>query len=121
MKENAYSKMIIVLIGNKVDLEENREVSYEQGQKFAQKNDLIFFETSAKTAFNVEKAFRTTTEQIVQNIDNNYYDLSNESIGIKPGNAMPAYMYQKQGSTAGGGKQNLKSNMGTNSEKKGCC
>jgi GTPase SAR1 family protein len=31
MKENAYSKMIIVLIGNKVDLEENREVSYEQG------------------------------------------------------------------------------------------
>jgi hypothetical protein len=40
----------------------------------------------------------------VQNIDNNYYDLSNESIGIKPGNAMPAYMYQKNGGTAGAGK-----------------
>jgi Ras family len=34
-----------------------REVSFEEGNTFAKKNGLIFFETSAKTAQNVEKAF----------------------------------------------------------------
>ena len=50
----------------------------------------MFFETSAKTALNVEKAFLTTTTLIFDNIMKGEYDLSNESIGIKPGNALPA-------------------------------
>ena len=47
--------MTIILIGNKVDLENDREVSYEEGLQFAKKYNLNFFETSAKTAYNVEK------------------------------------------------------------------
>ena len=57
MRENAYSKMIILLIGNKTDLKFEREVTTEEGQEFADKNNLIFFETSAKTAENVESSF----------------------------------------------------------------
>ena len=76
-----------MLVGNKVDLETEREVSTEEGQTFARKNNLIFFETSAKTALNVEKAFETATKVILENIDKGEYDLGNESIGIKPGNA----------------------------------
>ena len=53
MRENAYSKMIILLIGNKSDLESEREVKYEDGKQFAEANNLIFFETSAKTGDNV--------------------------------------------------------------------
>jgi Ras-related protein Rab-2A len=37
-----------------------REVSFEEGQIFAKKNGLMFFETSAKTSHNVEKAFMST-------------------------------------------------------------
>ena len=54
MRDNAYSKMIILLIGNKSDLKFEREVSTEEGQEFADKHNLIFYETSAKTAHNVE-------------------------------------------------------------------
>ena len=54
MRDNAYSKMIILLIGNKMDLKTEREVSTEEGQDFAEKHNLIFFETSAKTAAGVE-------------------------------------------------------------------
>ena len=64
MKENAYSKMSIILVGNKNDLESERQVSKEEGEAFAKKHGLLFFETSAKTASNVEKAFLTVTEQI---------------------------------------------------------
>ncbi len=47
-----------ILIGNKRDLESNREVSYEEAEKYAQDYNFIsFFETSAKTGFNVQKVF----------------------------------------------------------------
>ena len=49
MREHAYSKMQIVLVANKSDLLSERQVSTEEGQAFARQNDLVYFETSAKT------------------------------------------------------------------------
>ncbi|XP_065830052.1 ras-related protein Rab-7a-like [Oscarella lobularis] len=47
-----------VLLGNKVDLE-NRAVSQRRAEQWCKtKNDLPFFETSAKEAINVEQAFQ---------------------------------------------------------------
>ena len=90
MLEHANSKMTIVLIGNKNDMSEHRQVTYEQGLEFAKKHKLIFFETSAKTAENVDEAFIHVSKQIFANIQRgDVYDLSNETIGIKPGNATP--------------------------------
>lgn len=53
-------------------------MSFEEGQAFARKNNLMFFETSAKTALNVEKAFLTTAGIISENIERGEYDLTNE-------------------------------------------
>ena len=79
--------MTIVLVGNKKDLEADREVSYEEGMEFAKRNKLIFFETSAKTSENVDDTFTHVTRIIFTNIQRgNVYDLANESVGIKPGN-----------------------------------
>jgi hypothetical protein len=46
--------MTIMLIGNKCDLAHRRAVSIEEGEQFAKENGLVFMETSAKTAHNVE-------------------------------------------------------------------
>merc|ERR1719356_1461403 len=73
-----------MLIGNKSDLD-RREVSHDEGAAFAQEHGLIFRETSAKTAHNVEEAFIQTASKIYENIQNNVYDLSSESSGIKVG------------------------------------
>jgi Ras-related protein Rab-2A len=83
-RQNANANMVIMLIGNKCDLD-RREVSYEEGAEFARQHGLVFRETSAKTAQNVEEAFIQTGQKIYENIQNNVYDLSSESSGIKVG------------------------------------
>lgn len=58
-------KMVIILIGNKNDNTNNRQVSYAEGQKLADENSLVFFETSAKTSHNINKCFLN----IIENFD----------------------------------------------------
>ena len=48
---------LFILIGNKCDLEEKREVSKEEGLETAGKYNTLFFETSAIEGINIEKAF----------------------------------------------------------------
>ena len=77
--------MVIMLIGNKADLDARRQVSTSDGQAFASKHGLIFLETSAKTAANVEQAFVKTAAKIYENIQTGVYDVENEAHGIKVG------------------------------------
>ena len=75
----------IMLVGNKIDLSDQRKVSYEKGLEFAQSNNVNFIETSAKTGENVEKLFYNCTIDIANKIKNNEYDLNDDSCGIKVG------------------------------------
>ncbi len=77
--------MTIMLIGNKSDLDHKRQVSTEEGEQFAKEHGLIFFETSAKTANNVEEAFLQTANKIYEKLQTGVYDLGNEGSGIKVG------------------------------------
>jgi Ras-related protein Rab-2A len=96
MYEHGGKDMVIMLVGNKVDLEKNRQISYEEGARFAKQNNLIFMETSAKTGKNVENVFYTSAKLIWDNIEKSQYDLSNEHLGIKPGNKPKSKNLQAQ-------------------------
>lgn len=84
-RQNSNSNMVVMLIGNKSDLEHRRAVSTYEGKEFARQNGLVFMETSAKTASNVEQAFIKTASTIHGNILTGTYDVTNESFGIKVG------------------------------------
>ena len=84
-KKKCPKSIYFVLIGNKSDLEEKREVTYEEGSIYAQKNGMIFFETSAKTGQNINEVFIKSTNDIAKNIENNFYDLESGNCGIKKG------------------------------------
>jgi hypothetical protein len=60
----------LVLIGNKCDLAEQREVSEQEGKELAMRFGCPFFETSARTAINVHEAFC----QLVREIRRHYQE-----------------------------------------------
>lgn len=78
--------MLIILIGNKSDLDDQRQVPKDEAENFARRNDLIFFETSAKTSAGVEDAFVSASKEIYKGILEQRYDMDGEAIGIKAGN-----------------------------------
>lgn len=49
--------VVIALAGNKADMENKRKVNTEEAQQYAQDNEIIFMETSAKTSLNVKNLF----------------------------------------------------------------
>jgi len=52
------NEVIICLVGNKTDLQEKREVSFEEGEAKAKEYGIMFIETSAKVGFNIKALFR---------------------------------------------------------------
>ena len=56
----------VVLVGNKVDLEGERQVTYEEGKEMADKYGVKFFETSVKTGQNVNELFQCLIDDIVE-------------------------------------------------------
>lgn len=84
-RQHSSSNMVIMLIGNKSDLESRRDVKREEGEAFAREHGLIFMETSAKTACNVEEAYINTAKEIHRKIQQGLFDVHNEANGIKIG------------------------------------
>jgi Ras-related protein Rab-6A len=50
--------VIIILVGNKTDLSDKRQVSVEEGEDKANKEGIMFIESSAKAGFNIKALFR---------------------------------------------------------------
>ena len=67
LKNNGDENINIILVGNKIDLENDRDVTTEEGEKKAILNKASFIETSAKNGNNIEKAFNLMIENVYEN------------------------------------------------------
>lgn len=75
--------IVILLVGNKRDLEEEREVTFLEASTFAQENDLIFLETSAKSGENVEESFLKVSKTILAKIETGEINPDDVGSGIQ--------------------------------------
>ena len=74
IEEISSSNTIVILIGNKSDLEDERQVKKEEGERRAKEYNIPFYETSCKTGINIDEVFLRITNEILNkkgNINNN--------------------------------------------------
>ena len=91
MKENAKQNMVLILVGNKNDRENERQVSKEEGLSYMKKNGIaLFFETSAKTGENIEIVINIFNDFLPTNLlgfstnwETNFCELSQSTFSTK--------------------------------------
>ncbi|KAJ3692466.1 hypothetical protein LUZ60_012816 [Juncus effusus] len=71
IRRHADANIVIMLVGNKVDLRESRAVSTKDAQAFAKKENLLFMETSALEGLNVKNTFAELLTQIYRGLGKN--------------------------------------------------
>ena len=81
----ASPSIIIILVGNKKDLDAQREVSFQEANQFAKDNDLIFIECSALNGENVEETFLKCARSILTFIENGQINPDRLGSGIQFG------------------------------------
>jgi small GTP-binding protein len=97
----------VFLIGNKSDLEAEREVTTEQGENFYKQNNLsLFMESSAKTGFNTQKIFIKAAEILYEDYNKYKDDNSSNDMGSTDENNV---------------NNRQKLDIHNNKNKKGCC
>jgi len=68
--EEISDKVVIYLVGNKIDMDDERKVQTEEGQKLAEELGVPFVETSAKSGVNIDNIFSDITERIDKEFGN---------------------------------------------------
>ncbi|EXC10737.1 Ras-related protein Rab11C [Morus notabilis] len=105
LRDHADSNIVIMMTGNKSDLNHLRAVSEDDGQSLAEREGLSFLETSALEATNIEKAFQTILTEI-------YHIISKKALAAQEAarnTALPS-----QGTA-------INVNESSGNAKKGCC
>ena len=69
-----------LLIGNKIDLNENRKVTKEAGQALANKYGINFFEVSAKDNINIDELFIDVAKSLLERNENMINDDNNGNV-----------------------------------------
>ncbi|UJR35616.1 hypothetical protein I4U23_028366 [Adineta vaga] len=69
LQRQAAPNIVIALAGNKADLAAKRQIEVVDAQAYAEENGLIFMETSAKTAMNVNDIFMAIAKKLPKNQD----------------------------------------------------
>lgn len=75
----------VVLVGNKTDLADQREVSFMEASRFAQENELVYLETSALTGENVAEMFLKCARTVLSKVEDGTLDPNAMNSGVQLG------------------------------------
>ena len=86
----------IIIVGNKLDMEDMRDITREEAEKFAKENKYKYFETSAKTGEGVDDAIRDLVNQVLEKSEQ-FEEERNERKSIKINSDQPEDNVKKKG------------------------
>ncbi|TDL28642.1 ras-domain-containing protein [Rickenella mellea] len=84
-KALASPHLVTVLVGNKSDREDDREVEWSEASRWAHENDIHFIETSSLTGDNVESPFLLAVRAILLSIESGILDPEKAGSGVSYG------------------------------------
>ena len=99
IKTNLGEKNIIIpiiIVGNKLDMEDMRDITREEAEKVAKENKYKYFETSAKTGEGVDDAIRDLVNQVLEKSEQ-FEEERNERKSIKINSEQPEDNVKKKG------------------------
>ena len=109
VKQHASQDIVIYLIGNRADLEDEREVTRERAVEFCKQYNIDkFFETSAKTGFNVEEVFSLAGKELY----NHQKEQTTEEDEVKTGVGETPATKDNKGQKLNKGKAKQKTKQG---------
>lgn len=77
--------LVVVLVGNKLDKEDEREVEYLEGLRWAEENNLLFLETSSLTGINTPQPFLLASQSILVHLESGELDPDVPGTGVSYG------------------------------------
>ncbi|KAG7157108.1 ras-related protein Rab-39B-like [Homarus americanus] len=86
-------KSVFILVGTKIDMEDEREVRKEDAMSLAKFYNISYVETSSMKGINVEEAFRTITQEVYDKIQSGEFKIEDGWDGIKTGFSRPSPSY----------------------------
>ncbi|KFO28530.1 Potassium voltage-gated channel subfamily H member 4 [Fukomys damarensis] len=90
LQRQASPSIVIALAGNKADLASKRAVEFQDAQAYAEDNSLLFMETSAKTAMNVNEIFMAIAKKLPKNEPQNAAGMLGRNRGVDLQESSPA-------------------------------
>ncbi|KAI5449070.1 hypothetical protein NCC49_005341 [Naganishia albida] len=84
-RQMASPHLVVVLVGNKVDREAAREVDYLEGLRWAERNNVLFLETSSLTGQNAAQPFLLLAQSILHLLDTATIDPDAAGTGVSFG------------------------------------
>ena len=122
-RQLASPDIVVVAVGNKSDLVDDREVLFLEASRFSQENELIFMECSALTGENVAEAFLKAARTILTKIDNGDLDPLRVNSGVQLGGteASKAIRASRKDAGDGAGRVKVGEEAGRKEEAAGGC
>ncbi len=86
LREKSDKNVYMILVGNKIDLEENRKVSKEEGKILADKLKMGFFEVSAKNGTGIEDLFKNLIDNVYEKNNREFKSMASIEIEMEDAN-----------------------------------
>ncbi|CAO3594179.1 unnamed protein product [Absidia cylindrospora] len=95
VRQLANPEMVMILVGNKTDKADEREVSYLEASRFAQEQEMMFLEASAYSGDGVEEMFFKCARSILSKIETGQIDPERSGSGVQFGDSSLRRMAQR--------------------------